>query len=144
MASQCPTAHPYLYLLCSKQTQRHFWSVLSCSKKHLIRAYCKPMYACQLLSKYTQTNMKSLRAAYNNAYRIMHHIPRNVSVSDARLFCKNKQENLKNKPKIGNLSEKQAQYALAGKFNKTKNQQENYIRVGRQIRKNKPKMSKFS
>ena len=88
--------------------------------------------------------MKSLRAAYNNAYRIMHHIPRNVSVSDARLFCKNKQENLKNKPKIGNLSEKQAQYALAGKFNKTKNQQENYIRVGRQIRKNKPKMSKFS
>jgi len=48
--------------------------------------------------------------------------------SDARLFCKDKQENLKNKPKIGNLSEKQAQYALAIKFNKTKNQQENYIK----------------
>jgi len=38
------------------------------------------MYACQLWSKYTQTNMKRLRAAYNNAYRIMHYIPRNVSV----------------------------------------------------------------
>jgi len=33
--------------------------------------------------------------------------------SDARLFCKNKQENLKNKLKIGNLTEKQAQHTLA-------------------------------
>jgi len=31
---------------------------------------------------------------------------------------------LKNKPKIGNSTEKQAQNALAGKFNKTKNQPE--------------------
>jgi len=53
---------------------------------------------------------------------------RDCLCSDARLFCKNKQENLKNKPKIGNLSEKQAQDALAGKFNKTKNQQENYLK----------------
>jgi len=30
-----------------------------------------------------------------------------------------------NKPKTGNFTEKQAQHALAGKFNKTKNQQEN-------------------
>jgi len=45
--------------------------------------------------------------------------------SDARLFGKNKQVNLKNKPKIDNLTEKQAQHALAGKFSKTKNQQEN-------------------
>jgi len=39
-----------------------------------------PMYARQLWSKYTQTSVKRLRAAYNNAYRIMHYIPRNVSV----------------------------------------------------------------
>jgi len=39
-----------------------------------------PMYACQLWSKYTQASMKRLRAAYNNAYRIMHYIPRNLSV----------------------------------------------------------------
>ena len=49
-------------------------------KNTLFRAYCVPMYACQLWSKYTQTSMKRLRAAYNNAYRIMHYIPRNVSV----------------------------------------------------------------
>jgi len=49
-------------------------------KNTLFRAYCMPMYACQLWSKYTQTSMKRLRAAYNNAYWIMHYIPRNVSV----------------------------------------------------------------
>jgi len=38
------------------------------------------MYACQMWSKYTQTSMKRLRAAYNNANRIMHYIPRNVSI----------------------------------------------------------------
>jgi len=48
-------------------------------KNALFRAYCMPMYACQLWSKYTQTSMMRLRAAYNNAYRIMHYIPRNVS-----------------------------------------------------------------
>jgi len=45
--------------------------------------------------------------------------------SNARLFCRNKQANLKSKPKIGNLTEKQAQHALAGKLKKTKNQQDN-------------------
>ena len=39
-----------------------------------------PMYACQLWSKYTQTSMKRLHAAYNNAYLIMHYIAQNVSV----------------------------------------------------------------
>jgi len=39
-----------------------------------------PMYGCQLWSKYTQTSMKRLRVTYSNAYRIMHYIPRNVSV----------------------------------------------------------------
>jgi len=39
-----------------------------------------PIYACQLWSKYTQTSLKRLEVAYNNAYRIMHFVPRNVSV----------------------------------------------------------------
>ena len=60
--------------------------------------------------------------------------------SDARLFCKNKQVQLKNKPKIGNLTEKQAQHLLAGKFKKTKNYQENYIKnEGGKSEKTSPK-----
>ena len=47
-------------------------------KNTLFRAYCMHMYACQLWSEYTQT--KRLRAAHNNAFRIMHYMPRNVSV----------------------------------------------------------------
>jgi len=53
------------------------------------------------------------------------HAVRNKSISDAWLFCKNKQVNLKTKQKTGNLTEKQAQHALAGKFSRMKNQQEN-------------------
>jgi len=49
-------------------------------KNILFRACCMPMYACPLWSKYTQTSMKCLRVAYNNAYQIVHYIPRNVSV----------------------------------------------------------------
>ena len=60
-------------ILCSKQNQRHVRLVFSCNKNTLFRAYCMPMYACRLLSKYTQTSMKRLRAAHNNAYRIMHY-----------------------------------------------------------------------
>jgi len=45
--------------------------------------------------------------------------------SDARLFCKNKQVNLKNKPKIANLTENKPNMRLARKFNKIKNWSEN-------------------
>jgi len=39
-----------------------------------------------------------------------------------------KQANFKNKPNIGYSIEKQSHTALAGKFNTTKNQQENQIK----------------
>jgi len=39
-----------------------------------------PKYACQLCCKYAWTGIKRLRAAYNNAYRILHYIPSNESV----------------------------------------------------------------
>jgi len=45
--------------------------------------------------------------------------------------------------KNGNLTEKQAQNALAGKFNKSKNQQENQIYNQGGKSEKKPKMSKF-
>jgi len=52
----------------------------SAVKITLFGAYCMPMYACQLWSKYTQTSLKRSRTVYNNTYRIMHYIPRNVRV----------------------------------------------------------------
>ena len=38
-----------------------------------------PVYACQLWSKYTQTSVKRLRVAYNNACPIIHYLSRNES-----------------------------------------------------------------
>ena len=67
-------------LLCSKQTQRHFWSVLSCSKKHFISCLLHANVSLPIVEQIYADQMKRLRAAYNNAYRIMNYIPRNVSV----------------------------------------------------------------
>jgi len=43
-------------------------------KKLLFRAYCMPVYACQLRNMYTQTGDKLLRITSNNAYRILQDI----------------------------------------------------------------------
>jgi len=65
--------------------------------------------------------------------------------SDARLFCENKQANLKNKPKMGNLTEKEAERAFDRKIQKIiKKQVRFHTKTGSQIRKNKPKMSRFT
>ena len=70
---------------------------------------------------------------------------RKLYTSDARLFCKNKQENLKNKPKIGYLTEKTGPMCVGRKIQQNeKSTRKLYKKAGRQIRKNKPKMSKFS
>ena len=66
---------------CAENKHKSIFDQWSPAEKNTqFRAYCMPMYACWLWSKYTQASMKSSRAAYNNAHRIMHYIPRNVSV----------------------------------------------------------------
>jgi len=59
----------------------------------------------------------------------------------ARLFCKNKQVNLKNKPIIGNPIK--AQMRFVGKLSKTKNNQVNQ-RQKQAGKSEKSKMSKFT
>jgi len=66
---------------CSKQTQRHFWSVFSCSKKHSISCLLHANVCLQIVEQiHMYTSMKRLHGAYNNANQIMHYTPRNVSV----------------------------------------------------------------
>jgi len=68
-------------LYCTANNLRGTFDQCSTAVKNtLFRAYCMPMYAGQLLSKYTETSMKRLCAAYKNAYQIMHYISRNFSV----------------------------------------------------------------
>jgi len=55
-------------LYCAANKLRGTFDQCNPAVKHtLFRAYCMPMYACQLWSKHTQTSMKRLRAAYNKA-----------------------------------------------------------------------------
>jgi len=51
---------------------------------------------------------------------LQHGIPPPQTLSDARLFCKNKQVNLTCKNKLGNLMENKPKMGLIEKFNKAK------------------------
>jgi len=66
-------------LCCAENKLRGTFDQCSTVVKTLFRAYFMLMYPCQLWSKYTQTSMKRFHAAYDNPYRSMHYIPRNVS-----------------------------------------------------------------
>jgi len=55
-----------------------FFQCSSAVKNILFHA--NTVYAGQLWSKYTDTSLKRLRIAYNNVYRIMQYVLRNVSV----------------------------------------------------------------
>ena len=72
-------------ILRSKQAPKHIDQYSPAVTNTLFRAYCMPKYACQLWNKCTQVSMKRLRAAYNNAYRIMHYIPRHVLFARTKL-----------------------------------------------------------
>ena len=44
-------------------------------KNVLFRTFCTPLYTCQLWSRYTARSLHKLYVAYNNAFRMMHHLP---------------------------------------------------------------------
>ena len=48
----------------------------------LFRTFCTPLYTCQLWSRYTARSLHKLYVAYNNAFRMMHHLPTYCSASE--------------------------------------------------------------
>ena len=53
-----------------------------CVKNVLFRTFCTPLYTCQLWSRYTARSLHKLYVAYNNAFRMMHHLPTYCSASE--------------------------------------------------------------
>ena len=51
-------------------------------KNVLFRTFCTPLYTCQLWSRYTACSLQNLYVAYNNAFRMMHHLPTYCSASE--------------------------------------------------------------
>ena len=48
-------------------------------KNYLFKHFCMPFYESHLWCNYRKYNFSRLRVAYNDSYRILHHIPRCVS-----------------------------------------------------------------
>ena len=51
-------------------------------KNYLFKHFCMPFYGSHLWCNYRKYNFSRLRVAYNDSYRILHHIPRCVSASN--------------------------------------------------------------
>ena len=54
-------------------------------KNVLFRTFCTPLYTCQLWCpqfRYTARSLHKLYVAYNNAFRMMHHLPTYCSASE--------------------------------------------------------------
>lgn len=51
-------------------------------KNILFQSHCVSFYACQLWCRYKQSSYHRLRVAFNDAYRLVHHIPRWISVRE--------------------------------------------------------------
>ena len=48
----------------------------------LFRTFCTPLYTCQLWFRYIARSLHKLYVAYNNAFRMMHHLPTYCSASE--------------------------------------------------------------
>ena len=51
-------------------------------KNVLFRTFCTPLFTCQSWSRYTARSLHKLYVAYNNAFRMMHHLPTYCSASE--------------------------------------------------------------
>ena len=51
-------------------------------KNVLFRTFCTLLYSCQLWFRYTARSLHKLYVAYNNAFRMMHHLPTYCSASE--------------------------------------------------------------
>lgn len=73
---------------CSANKLRARFSKCSSDVKNVLyRSYCMSMYACQLWEKYRQGSINRLRIAYNNAFRILHNLPKHYSVREHQVSC---------------------------------------------------------
>ena len=70
-----------LYSAANKLRSR-FIKCSSTIKNTLFRSYCTPLYGCHLWHNYTQYTFNRIRVGYNDAYRILHSIPRFMSANE--------------------------------------------------------------
>ena len=50
-------------------------------KNILFRYFCSSMYGCNLWCSYLSSSLNHIRVAYNNAFRILHNLPRKIHIN---------------------------------------------------------------
>ena len=75
----------YLYCAANKLKTRFFKSSIEV-KNILFRAHCMCFYASQLWCNYSTSAIKRLKVAYNDAYRILHGMPRYHSSRESQIY----------------------------------------------------------
>ena len=55
-------------------------------KNILFQSHCMSFYACQLWCKFRMSSLNRIRVAFNDAYRLIHQIPRWISVRHDMVF----------------------------------------------------------
>ena len=51
----------------------------------LFCSYCMPFYACHLWNNFRKSSYNRIKVAYNDAYRILHNLPRFVSARELQV-----------------------------------------------------------
>ena len=54
-------------------------------KNMLFCSYCMPFYACHLWNNFRKSSYNRIKVAYNDAYRILHNLPRFVSARELQV-----------------------------------------------------------
>ena len=66
---------------------RKFYMCTDEVKVLLFRTFCCNLYTCQLWWNFTQTAMRKINVAYNNAFRMIMQLPRYCSASNMFAMC---------------------------------------------------------
>ena len=76
------------YLYCTANTVRLQFHTCSEPVKNVVfRTYCMPMYSTHLWCNYLKSSYNKIRVAYNNAFRLLHDIPRYVSTRLCQIYA---------------------------------------------------------
>ena len=61
---------------------------LCCTYVKNIKSYCMSLYGSSLWHNYNSYSIRRLRVAYNDAFRMIHGLPRHTSASVLQIFFK--------------------------------------------------------
>ena len=75
------------YLYCTANTVKSQFHICSEPVKNVFRIYCMSMYSAHLWCDYLKSSYNKIRVAYNNAFHVLHGIPKYVSARLGQIYA---------------------------------------------------------